>query len=263
MRMKTHPFTEHVRYRAFALLILIAAGIIQVLLFRFYGEGNLLLAALDSFVFLGIFSVLGFFSWYTVSLPNMLRNQAGIFVLVLLSCLAGSHFVVFSVNPDAGDWFVRSIPLRTVFCVMAWAILFQWYRHYLKTDAQEETGQTPCPAEEAEAEDRPRIDRITVKDGSRIHIIPLDKLVYIQACGDYVTLFTEDGQYLKEQTMKSLIFLFPDHFVRIHRSVIVNSNYIARIELFEKQSYRLKLKNGLHLKVSAAGYKQLKENLLL
>lgn len=46
------------------------------------------------------------------------------------------------------------------------------------------------------------LDRITVKDGSRIHIIRTDELIYLQACGDYVMLNTPSGEYLKEQTMK-------------------------------------------------------------
>ena len=39
-------------------------------------------------------------------------------------------------------------------------------------------------------------DRISVKDGSRIHLIHLEELLYIQASGDYVALFTTDGQYI-------------------------------------------------------------------
>lgn len=261
--MKTHPLIEHIRYRVFALLLLAAAGIVQVLLFRFYGEENLVVAFLDSAVFLSIFSVFGFFSWYTIGFLDTIGKQAG--SLVLLSCLAGSHVVIFTIAPASGDWFIHSIPLRAVFCVMAWIILFQWYRNTLPGDAQEENALPPVYSEPEEPRDKdqPLIDRLSVKDGSRIHLISLEELVYIQASGDYVTLFTEDKQFLKEQTMKSLVSQLPVHFVRIHRSAIVNSNYIARIELFEKQSYRLRLKNGLYLKISAAGYKQLKESLLL
>lgn len=63
--------------------------------------------------------------------------------------------------------------------------------------------------------------------------------------------------------MKSLVMQLPSAFIRIHRSVIVNCDSIARIELFEKQSYRIRLKNGSYLKVSAAGYRLLKDRLML
>ena len=46
------------------------------------------------------------------------------------------------------------------------------------------------------------LDRITVKDGTKSHLIELADLLYIQSCGDYVTLITPEGEYIKEQTMK-------------------------------------------------------------
>ena len=62
---------------------------------------------------------------------------------------------------------------------------------------------------------RRSIDRITVKDGSRIHIIKVEDLLYIQACGDYTTLVTPDGEYIKEQTMKYFETHLPaDNFVQ-------------------------------------------------
>ena len=66
------------------------------------------------------------------------------------------------------------------------------------------------------------IDRITVKDGTHIHLIRTDELLYIQACGDYVTLVTPSGQYVKEQTMKYFDAHLPSAgFVRVHRSAAV------------------------------------------
>ena len=85
------------------------------------------------------------------------------------------------------------------------------------------------------------IDRISVKDGARIHIIDLEEILYLQASGDYVTIFTTTGQYLKEQTMKYFEQSLPSPaFVRIHRSTIVHTAQIARIELFGKEALRAK-----------------------
>jgi DNA-binding LytR/AlgR family response regulator len=103
-----------------------------------------------------------------------------------------------------------------------------------------------------------------VKNRNRIHIIPLEELYCIQACGDYVTLFTASEQYIKEQTMKYFEeHLPPASFVRIHRSVIVNTSHILRVELFGKETYQVRLKNGGVLKASSAGYRLLKERLSL
>lgn len=86
---------------------------------------------------------------------------------------------------------------------------------------------------------------------------------YLQAYGDYVTLFTENRKYLKEQTMKYFEIHLPLSFVRIHRSCIVNSEKITRVELFGKESYNVYLKNGSNLRASTTGYKLLKEKMLL
>ena len=70
------------------------------------------------------------------------------------------------------------------------------------------------------------------------------------------------GKFLKEQTMKSLEYTLPaDKFVRVHRSNIINVDFIARIELYDKQTQLLKLKNGAQVKASLAGYKLLKKTL--
>ena len=103
-----------------------------------------------------------------------------------------------------------------------------------------------------------------MKNLSRIHIIHLDELLYIQSSGDYVTLFTPSGQYVKEQTMKYFEAHLPsDIFVRIHRSCIVNMEQILRVELFGKENYQVRLKNDVCLRASLSGYKLLKRRLNL
>jgi hypothetical protein len=105
-----------------------------------------------------------------------------------------------------------------------------------------------------------KLERVAVKDRQQIHVIPVPEIQFIEACGDYVSLFTASGSFLKEKTMKYFEENLPaQQFVRIHRSTIVNVNEVAKIELYEKESYRVYLKNGQILKASAAGYKALKE----
>lgn len=106
------------------------------------------------------------------------------------------------------------------------------------------------------------LERIAVKSGQKIHVILIPEILYIQADGDYVHIFTMNGKYMKEQTMKHFEDHLPDsQFVRVHRSYIVNIESISRIELYEKQSQLLTIKNGNHIKVSAGGYKLLKQKL--
>jgi DNA-binding LytR/AlgR family response regulator len=102
-----------------------------------------------------------------------------------------------------------------------------------------------------------------VKDGAKLHIIKTEELLYVQAYGDYVLLHTENARHIKEETMKFYEAHLPRNFVRIHRSSIVNSDKIVRIELAAKESYNVHLKNGTCLKASVAGYRLLRERLML
>jgi two-component system LytT family response regulator len=107
-------------------------------------------------------------------------------------------------------------------------------------------------------EDRPQ--RIVVKDGPRVHVIPVDKLDYVEAQDDYVALHSGGKSYLKQQPIASLESLLdPARFVRIHRSVIVNLERVARIEPYGKESRLAILSDGARLPVSRSGYARLLE----
>jgi two-component system LytT family response regulator len=106
------------------------------------------------------------------------------------------------------------------------------------------------------------IDRIAVRTGTKIQVIPADDILYLEADGDYVRINTNAGSFLKEKTMKYFeTHLIPSQFIRIHRSYIVNINQVERLEYYDKESYMAVLKNHLSLKVSSSGYKTLKESL--
>jgi two-component system LytT family response regulator len=106
--------------------------------------------------------------------------------------------------------------------------------------------------------------RVAVKSGHKINVIPVTDIHYLGAEGDYVMIYTHDGRYLKEKTMKYFeTHLDPAQFIRIHRSNIVNAIQIARIELYDKESYMVFLKSGVKLKASSSGYKLLKQILNL
>ena len=101
-------------------------------------------------------------------------------------------------------------------------------------------------------------ERLVVKDGTRVTLIPVGKLDYAEAQGDYVALVSEAKKHLKQQTIASLeAALDPKLFVRIHRSYVVNLERVTRIEPYGKESRVAILSNGLKLPVSRAGYARL------
>ena len=103
------------------------------------------------------------------------------------------------------------------------------------------------------------LDRIVVKDRHKIHIAPVDAVRYIESMDDYVMIYTNDGRWMKQKTMKYFEnALNPKNFVRIHRSYIVKVDEIEEIQQYEKESYIVILHDKTKLKVSKTGYKNLK-----
>jgi two-component system LytT family response regulator len=111
----------------------------------------------------------------------------------------------------------------------------------------------------AAREPRQCVERLVVKDGTRVTVIPTAKLDYVEAQDDYVALATQGAKHLKQQTIASVeAALDPARFVRIHRSYIVNFERVTRIEPYGKDSRLAILADGTRLPVSRAGYARLK-----
>ncbi len=104
------------------------------------------------------------------------------------------------------------------------------------------------------------LERIVVKDGTKVTLIPVKKLDYAEALDDYVSLASEGKKQLKQQTISGLeAALDPALFVRIHRSYLVNIERVVRIEPYAKDSKVAVLSNGVKLPVSRAGFARLKK----
>jgi two-component system LytT family response regulator len=87
----------------------------------------------------------------------------------------------------------------------------------------------------------------------------VDRLDYVEAQDDYVSLHSQGKAYLKQQTISSIeSMLDPERFVRIHRSYLVNLERVSRIEPYSKDSRMAILSGGTQLPVSRAGYDRLK-----
>ena len=99
------------------------------------------------------------------------------------------------------------------------------------------------------------LERIVVKDGAKVHVIPVGKLDYAEAQDDYVALRSEGRRWLKQQTIASLeAALDPKRFVRLHRSYLVNVERITRIEPNTKDTWLAVLTDGSKIPVSRGGY---------
>jgi two-component system, LytTR family, response regulator len=106
------------------------------------------------------------------------------------------------------------------------------------------------------------VNRVVVRKGNAINLIPVEHIKYVEAQDDYVMIYHTDGKALKQQTMKFYEDnLSKNDFVRIHRSYIVRVEEIKRIEPYGKDNHIAILQSGNKLPVSRAGFKHLKEEL--
>ena len=257
--MLDHPFTRFAYSKIVGVTLFVVAVLVLWSLLALYAPSGYYATFVDSFSYLALLALAGYFGWFFVTQVSVWQAQAGVALLVQLLCLGVSFAILTIVGLIDRQIYLSGFPLRLAFGLLLWILLILWYKYLLaleKEDASvvEEVDMLPL------GEDL--IDRISVKDGSRIHIIKIEELFCIQASGDYAMLCTSSGQYIKEQTMKYYeAHLPPSVFIRIHRSTIVNTNHIMRVELFEKETYQVRLKNGTCLRVSAAGYKLLRKRL--
>ncbi len=120
--------------------------------------------------------------------------------------------------------------------------------------------QMDMPAEAIAGQMQLNTNRVVVKSGGKIRIIPFAEINYLEAADDYVKIHCDDGVYLKNKTMSYFEqVLDAASFTRSHRSYMVNVQKITRLEPYEKESYLALLASGDKVPVSKTGYGKLKQ----
>ena len=115
-------------------------------------------------------------------------------------------------------------------------------------------------ADTSATQNQRRLAGVLIRDGANVHVLPVDKIDYVEAQDDYVAFKSEGKQYLKDQTLSAVeATLDPSRFVRIHRSFILNVDRISKVELYAKDSRMAILRDGTRLPVSRAGYARLSQ----
>ena len=250
-----------------ALIPLCLAGISNLKIFELIIQG-----IISGLIFFGISILLYFVTRFTnLKGTNVFQgflNHSALLILAQIVWLGIEYFIFYMVFQKSTFELITSlIPYKIVVNILVFIIIIQYYEKMTASEiVEDETDQSPEIPENNTLSEHvkiEKIDKITIKSGSNINIINISDILYIQAEGDYIILYTESTRYIKEETMKHIEEQLPSNFLRIHRSCILNANYLSRIELYEKQNYKVTLKTGQQLKASATGYKLLKEKLQL
>ncbi|MDR3129515.1 MAG: LytTR family transcriptional regulator DNA-binding domain-containing protein [Tannerellaceae bacterium] len=276
--MPAHPLTVSTGNKVAAVTMTVLSLSVSWGVLVYYGQRTGEAALIDAGTSVIVLFAIGYGLWFMLSFMRVWQAQWLINILIQCLCHGSSYTALAFAQMEDPEFFIYSLPLRFLLGVQFVNMLMKYYLYYweksewgterdeLKRRLRAQDIPAPSPAKAVTPVPRNETGdcrRISVKDGATIHIIKVDDIFCLQAGGDYVTIFTPTGQYLKEQTLKYFEIHLPAYFVRIHRSTIVNTNYIFRVELFGKDNYVVKLKNGMTLKASTTGHRLLRERLAL
>lgn len=261
------------------ILLWLVYGVAHFYVFSGFTSFGVELQLTDSAIYTFLYAVTGVLLMYVLKYARLGNlnvfqrnlNYFGLCVIAISIVVGVSFLLVSAISENQADAMLyKLVPLRIFTSLLIFCLVISSYRLKLPDAVDELPDEINLPeteeftANEIIPDTREYIDRIAVKTGQNIHVIPVHEIYCMKAESDYVHIFTEKGKYLKEQTMKFFEEnLLPSRFVRVHRSYIVNVDAISRVELYEKQTQLLMLKNGMQIRMSQAGYKLLKSILKL
>ncbi|MCP4724955.1 MAG: response regulator transcription factor [bacterium] len=95
------------------------------------------------------------------------------------------------------------------------------------------------------------LSKIMVKTGGRVYFLKADNIKWIEAASNYIKIFSGKESYLVKDTLSNFEKnINPNQFVRIHRSCIININFIQEIQPWDKNNHLVILEDGKELKLS-------------
>ena len=269
----THPFIQNSGrtslYILFLVLVAFALGGVLTPLFgvgfgQSIGVGVLLTV---------VFGIIILPLWGAMRYGSLSRNiHAGVlqkmFTHIVLTVLfltfwlgVSALCIVFLWSENRLVSLLPALPLLVFIGVLLYIIVTLIYSQLLADVEDEEKVQERPEEEEQEAEVKP-LENIAIKSRRNINVVPVSDICYLKSEGDYVMIHTASGRFMKEQTMKYFEQnLSATQFVRVHRSYIVNIRAIMRIERYGKGEQLIVLQGGATIRVSDAGYRELKARL--
>ena len=172
---------------------------------------------------------------------------------VIIFSTAYDQFAIRAFEANAIDYLLKPYPFERVVIALNKAV----EKLKSKVNSSEISNLIQSRDEEAGM-----LNRVVVKSGRKIQVIPVESIYYIESQDDFVMIYCKEGHFMKQKTMK----FFEQHldekqFVRIHRSYLLNLFHISEIQQYEKESWIVLTKQGAKLKVSKTGYNNLKEKL--
>ncbi len=125
--------------------------------------------------------------------------------------------------------------------------------------AEEQAARLMKPSPSLQALGRRPSPRVAIKVKGKILFISLGDVVAVQAEGNYVSLQQNSSSYLLRESISAVAEkLEPLGFIRIHRSILVNTSFVEEIRPYSTGEYGLRVKGGKEFTVTRTYKKNLK-----
>ncbi len=133
-----------------------------------------------------------------------------------------------------------------------------WARLLRRIATQESLGSNNQKLIQAHKNQHLPISRILIRDKADVIVIPSSEVMAIEAADDYVVIHTTSQSYIKQERLNNLEQqLDPSLFCRIHRSALLNIDFLAGIETEGRDNRIAVLRNQKQLPISRSGYARL------
>jgi two-component system LytT family response regulator len=86
-----------------------------------------------------------------------------------------------------------------------------------------------------------KMTSITVKKNDKLFFIKLEDISFFEADNNYTTIHSESGAFLSTESISNLEKKLPDNFLRIHRGIIMNKNYVKEAQKYFNSRYIITL----------------------
>lgn len=104
-----------------------------------------------------------------------------------------------------------------------------------------------------------KMTSITVKKGDKLVFVKLEEVTHFEADEKYVSVHTDKESHLVEQSLSQLELKLPDYFMRVHRSIIINRNYVYEVQKYFNSRFAIRLNN--HKKTSVISGRSYNESI--
>jgi len=94
-------------------------------------------------------------------------------------------------------------------------------------------------------------ERLVIRSNGHVYLLKSEDIYWIEADGDYITVHTPQKSHLVRETMKNMeARLNEQGFQRVHRSSIVNLNYVRELISLDSGDYQIILRDSTSVKLS-------------